>query len=92
MAVLGIASGDGCKNRVALRNIVVMAARVCLKLMVSSNKPAVFASVADLVEFLRAQFGYGVSTEVTRKILSKCKAFTFLHSGEVQNLRDNCPE
>ena len=38
VAVLGIASGDGYKNRVALRNIVVMAARVCLKLMVSSNK------------------------------------------------------
>ena len=90
--MLGIASGDVYEDRAALRDKVVLAARVCLKHMVSSNKPAVFASVTDLVGFLRSQFGYGVSTEVTRKILSKCSALTFLHSGEVQTLRDNCPE
>ena len=45
--VSGTASGDGYKDRAALRDKVFLAARVCLKHMVSSNKPAVFASVTD---------------------------------------------
>ena len=71
---------------------MVLAARVCLKHMLFAKKPTVFVSVTDLVGVLRTQSGFGVSAEVTRKILSKCSAFTFLHSGAAQTLCDNCPE
>ena len=56
VAVFGIVSGDGYKNRAVLRDKVVLASWVCLKLMVSSNKPAVFASVTDLVDGMKAKF------------------------------------
>ena len=90
-AVPGAASGDGYKDRAALIDKVVLAARVCFKHMLSTKKPTDFVSVTDLVGFLRTQSGVGFSAEVTRKILSKCCAFTFLHSGAAQTICDNCP-
>ena len=60
--------------------------------MVSSNKPGAFASVTDLVNDMKVKFGFRVSTEITSKILVECIALSFMHSGEVQILRDNRPE
>ena len=71
---------------------MVMAARVCLKRMVSSNKPGAFASVTDLVNDMKVKFGFRVSMEITSKILLECTALFFMHSVEVQILRDNRPE
>ena len=72
---LGIDSGDGYKNRVVLRNILVMAARVCLKRMVSSNKPGAFAQVTDLVNDMKVKFGFRVPTEITAKSCSSAPHF-----------------
>ena len=56
------------------------------------KKPTDFVPVTDLDGVLRTQSGFGVSAEVTSNILSKCSAFTFLHSVAAQTLCDNCPE
>ena len=88
------ASGDGYKDRAALRNNVLLAARVCLKHMLHTKKPTDFVSVTDLVAFLRTNSGFRVAAEVTRTILTRCGAptFTIQHYGAAQILRDNNPD
>ena len=73
-------------------NFVVMTARVCFKRMVELNKPGSSVLVVDFVNDMKVKFGFTVTTEITSKILLECSAVSFMHSGEVQLIRDNRPE